>query len=136
MRRLLILTTTLLAVALLTACGGEDTTGGDDDNTGPGSIFGTYTLITVNGEELPVEVVPPGITITSGTLRLNSDNTYSVSTPAIFQGEPVTLTDTGTFTVDGSTIQFSGVSSGEFSGTISGNTLTMSDQGFTFVYRK
>jgi hypothetical protein len=134
MRRLLILTTTLLAVALLTACGGDDTTGGDDDNTGPGSIFGTYTLITVNGEDLPVEVPP--FTITSGTLRLNSDNTYSVSTPAIFQGEPATFTDTGTFTVDGSTIQFSGVSSGDFSGTISGNTLTMSDQSLMLVYRK
>ena len=135
MRRLLILTITLLAVALLTACGGDDTTGGDEDNTGPGSIFGTYTLITVNGEELPVEI-QAGITITSGTLRLNSDNTYSISTPAIFQDEPVTFTDTGTFTVDGSTIQFSGVSSGDSSGTISGNTLTVSAEGFTFVYRK
>ncbi len=81
MRRFLILTTALLAGGLLTACDGDSTGNG-------GSIVGTYTLQTFNGENLPVEALggpgmPPGVVfmfeLTAGSVRLNSDDTCSAS---------------------------------------------------------
>ncbi len=109
------------AGGLLSACG--------DDGTGPASIFGTYTLLTVNGQEVPVEI--QGIEITAGWIRLDSDGTYTIS--MTIDGVPPDPGD-GTFTVDGSNIEFSGDYIG--SGTISGNTLTIVDEGNTFVFRK
>ena len=134
MRRLLILTTTLLAVALLTACGGDDTTGGDDENTGPGSIFGTYTLMTINGEELPVTfvIMDTEFVFTAGELRLNSDNTYTMSVTVRTDGTTETTDASGACTVDGSTIEFDDGSTG----TVSGNTLTVSDAVTVMVFRK
>ena len=122
-RRFLILATALLAGGLLPACG--------DDPTEPESIFGLYTLVTVNGEELPFE--DPGIEISAGSIQLNSDGTYSISLTIDFGSGPETDTATGTFTVDGSTVDFDG---GEFTGTVSGNTLTIVEAGNTFVFRK
>ena len=122
MRRLLILTTALLLGGLLTAC--------DGDSTGPGSIFGTYTLVTVNGEELPAEA--QGIEFIAGWIRLNSDNTYTASGTWDLGDGPETTTDTGTFVVTGSTIDFD---EGDFTGTVSGNTLTISGEE-TLVFRK
>ncbi len=74
--------TLVMAVALLTACDGDSTGNGD------ASIFGTYTLQTFNGENLPVEAqggppFPPGVVfmfeLTAGSVRLNSDDTCSAS---------------------------------------------------------
>ncbi len=73
--------TLVMAVALLTACDGDSTGNGD-------SIFGTYTLQTWNGENLPVEAgggppFPPGVVfmfeLTAGSVQLNSDDTCSAS---------------------------------------------------------
>lgn len=122
MRRILILATTaLLLGGLLAAC--------DGDSTGPGSIFGTYILVTVNGEEVPVEI--EGIEMTAGWIRLDSDSTYTISMTV--NGVTPDPGD-GTFTVDGSSIEFTGDIN--MTGTISGNTLTIVDQGTTCVFRK
>jgi hypothetical protein len=122
MRRFLVLATTaLLASGLLTACG--------DDSTEPTSIFGTYNLVTVNGEEVPVEI--QGFEITAGWIRLDSDSTYTISMTV---DGAIPDPGDGTFTVDGSSIEFSGDYIGN--GTISGNTLTIVDEGNTFVFRK
>lgn len=122
MRRLLILATTvLLAGGLLAAC--------DGDSTGPGSIFGTYILATVNGQPVPVEI--QGTEMTAGWIRLDSNGTYTISMTV--NGVTPDPGD-GTFTVDGSSIEFSGDIN--MSGTISGNTLTIVDEGVTCVFRK
>lgn len=121
MRLCFALAMTGTAAGLLSACG--------DDSTGPTSIFGTYVLRTVNGEQVPVEI--QGIEITAGWIRLDSDGTYAIS--MTIDGVPPDPGD-GTFTVDGSSIQFSGDYFG--SGTISGNTITIVDTGNTFVFRK
>ncbi len=129
MRRLLILTTALLAGGLLPACGD------DDDITGPESVAGTYFLQTVNGEALPVNF--EGGQLTAGSIRLNSDGTYFTSLTTDLLG---TTTETGTFTVNGSTINFveeGAVDEGDlFTGTVSGDTLTIVDEADTFVLRK
>ncbi len=129
MRRFLILTTAVLAGGLLTACGD------DDDITGPESIAGTYILQTVNGDALPATV--QGVEVSAASIQLNSNGTYTLSLTTEFFGEQ---TDTGTFTVDGSTVNFldeGDVDEGDrFTGTISGDTLTIVDEGNTFVFRK
>jgi hypothetical protein len=123
MRRFLILAT-VLGGGLLTAC--------DGDGTGPGGIFGTYTLVSVNGEELPVEV--GGTEYIAGWIRLNSDSTFTASLTIDLGSGPVTDSDSGTFAVDGSTIDFFGEIG--FSATVSGNTLTIREGVDTFVFRK
>ncbi len=124
MRRFLMLATAVLAGGLLTACG--------DDPTGPESVAGTYILQTINGEELPVDF--EGVVVSAGSIRLTSDGFYVLS---LTMGP---INETGTFWVDGSTVNFvhqaGGFVEGFFTGTISGNTLTTRRFGDTFVYRK
>ncbi len=131
-----------VGLALLLAACGEDSnspTGTDDT-----SIFGTYALQTILGESLPLIALEEGddkLEITAGSIRLNSDDTYSRSvTTRLTQSGNVTtdvFTVTGTFTANGSTLQFSGSGDeGPFTGSISGNTLTIIDASRPFVYRK
>ena len=126
---------------LLTACGGDS-----DSPTEPNgaSIVGTYALQTILGESLPLIALEEGddkLEITAGSIRLNSDDTYSRSvTTRLTQSGNVTtdvFTVAGTFTANGSTLQFSGSGDeGPFTGSISGNTLTIIDESRPFVYRK
>ena len=125
--RFLVTATALLAGGLLPACG-------DDEITEPESIFGLYGLVTVGGSSLPTDV--GGVVYTAGFIQLNSDGTYSASLTIELFGE---LTDTGTFTVDGSTVDFipsGGDLKDRFTATVSGNTLTLVEDGETFVFRK
>ena len=129
--RFLILATAVLAGGLLTpACG--------DDPTGPESVAGLYILQTVNGEALPVVKENAGFTIIAGSIELKSDGTYTESSTFDFGSGPETDIDTGTFTVDGSTIQFSpgAGSMGLPDGSISGNTLTLIIAGNAYVHTK
>ncbi len=140
MRRFLTVMTVVLAGGLLTACGDD----GDSMGTGGTSIFGTYALQTIDGTSLPFVLIQIGndkIEVSAGSVRLNSDNTYSISISLRLTtaGTVTTETDTGagTFTASGSTIQFSpGDGSNAFTGSISGNTLTIIDEGDTFVFGK
>lgn len=128
------------AVALLTAC--------DGDSTGPESVAGLYILQTYDGMSLPAVLAGAGnnkLEITAGSVRLNSDNTYSRSSTLRHTqaGTVTTKTDTqaATYTVSGSTIQFSpGTIDGRSRmlppAPISGNTLTITIAGNPFVYTK
>ncbi len=140
--------TLVMAVALLTACDGDSTGNG-------GSIVGTYTLQTFNGENLPVEALggppfPPGVVfmfeLTAGSVRLNSGNTCSVSitirTTFTDATGNVTVTtdtetDTCTYSVTGTAIRLTD-SDGELTTvSINGNTLTLIDEdGNTLVFTK
>jgi len=138
--------TIVLAGGLLAACG-------DDTGTNGSSIFGTYTLQTIDGVSLPWLNRQVGATvfeITAGSVRLNSDNTYSFSitstetTAGIVETEVTTgagtfvATGAGTFVATVFSIQFSdsGDGFGPFSGSITGKTLTIIDEGVAFVFRK
>ncbi len=131
--------TVVMAVALFTACDGDSTGNG-------GSIVGTYTLQTLNGESLPAQRPGGGpVTmdeLTAGSVRLNSDNTCSLSLTfqTTIDGTVTatdTETDTCTYSVTGTTIRFD-FPSGEapITGTISGNTITIVVFGDTFVFTK
>ncbi len=139
--------TLVMAVALLTACDGDSTGNG-------GSILGTYTLQTWNGENLPVQALggppfPPGVVfmfeLTAGSVRLNSDDTCSLSLTfrTTIDGTVTatnTETDTCTYSVTGTTIRLIVDPQGFadlVTGTISGNTLTLIDEdGNTLVLTK
>ncbi len=140
--------TLVMAVALLTACDGDSTGNG-------GSIVGTYTLQTFNGESLPAGLpatgpVAPGDPVTTeeltaGSFRLNSDNTCSGSmsirtTVTDATGNVTVTTDTETVTctysVTGTTIRLTASDGEVATGTIGGNTLTFVADGDTFVFTK
>ncbi len=126
MRRFLILTMAVLAGGLLPACG--------DDPTGPESVAGTYILQTINGEALPVTVQTD--VVSAGSLQLNSAGTFTLS--FTIDGRPDS--ESGTFTVDGSTVTLvdeGDVDEGDsITGTVSGNTITFVAEGDTFVLTK
>ncbi len=140
--------TLVMAVALLTACEGDSTGNG-------GSIVGTYTLQTFNGDNLPAglpggPVGPGGVVsmdeFTAGSLRLNSDDTCSLSltertTVTDATGNVTVTTDTRTgtctYSVAGTTIQLDFLlGDPPITGTISGNTITVVEDRNTFVFTK
>ncbi len=137
--------TLVMAVALLTACDGDSTGNG-------GSIVGTYTLQTFNGENLPVGVpgAPPPMApggavtmfeLTAGSIQLNSDDTCSTSLSFRTTTDgTVTATDTETetctYSVTGTTIRLDSTGQGFITGTISGNTITVVVDGDTLVFTK
>ena len=99
------------------------------------SIAGTYTLQSVNGSAVPAQI--PGTTQTQGyTLVVQSGGVQITSSKYIEQmviavsgnGQSQTATgvDSGTYTVQGSTVTFSSTAGGgQFTGTMSGNTLSV-----------
>ncbi len=117
--------TLVMAVALLTACDGDST------GNGGASIFGTYTLVTINGEALPVDL--GGIEFIAASIELKGDGTYTISLTFDAGSGPEMSIQPGEFTVD--PLEFD-----DFTGaTVSGNTLTLVSLAVppvTFVWRK
>ncbi len=115
--------TLVMAVALLTAC--------DGDRTRPESILGLYTLVTINGEALPVDL--GGIEFIAASIELKGDGTYTISLTFDVGSGPEMSIQPGEFTVD--PLEFD-----DFTGaTVSGNTLTLVSltvPPVTFVWRK
>ncbi len=131
---------TLLASTLLLACG---------DATGPDPFFGTYDLATVGGESLPavlLEVVGRTVEVTAGTLQVTESDrfTFSITVRVTDEGltpEIATTTVNGTYTRSGSSITLTGDDGvtglgGTITGQLSESTITWTDDGVTFVFRK
>ena len=131
--------TALLTVLVAAACG---------DSSGPdNAITGTYTLRSINGEDLPVvirDAPDDRVEVTSGSLTLNANGSYSdVINFLVSNGTstfPDRATDSGTYTQSGNTVTFRSNSGDVYNMTLSGNTLTQSfDDGviqLTLVYQK
>ena len=131
MKRLATSTVALVVLTggLLTACG---------DPFSPESVSGVYNLETVNGNSLPASTVD-GTLVTAGSITLNADGTVILSLTLEFQsGVPVTVTNSGTFTlVEPSTIRMITVEGDALSFTLDGDRLTLvGEDGDTFVFRK
>ena len=111
-------------------------------------VTGTYRLQTVNGQPLPFVLFNSGgfsTSITAQSLTLNNNGSFSQTTTFRDVTPEGTTTEqlssTGTYSRSGSTITFNLPATQEdpadsFSGTISGNTITLVDAGFTAVLRK
>ena len=127
----------LLVTALVAACG---------DATGPdgADFFGTYELQTVNGGELPYPVVILGnyrLEVLASTLTVRSNGTFTQSTSLREIDGASTTTDTesssGSWERTGSAVRFRDTADDTITpGSFGGNTLTITVDGFTFVYQK
>lgn len=129
--------------AFLSACNGSD-------STGPAPGVGTYTLVKVNGTNVPVTtVVGPPLTqeITSGSLTLSADGSFTETrlgkiTPAGGTTSQVTSTSTGTWSLSNTgMIQFvipntQGQTSTTFNATLAGALIVYTTSGTTFTYQK
>ncbi len=124
MRRLI----PLLALAFVaaTAC--------NNDSTGPnGSIVGNYQLRTINGSQLPYQVNSNTI-IQSEQLTLNADGSYS--DVADFS-DGTNFVEQGYYSQNNNLLTFNDQTDGiTYQGSISGNVLTESTNGYTAVYQK
>ncbi len=128
-----------IAVCLLCACclsscattGGEDTSGIDPT--------GVYTLIAVNGSEVPTTVFHNGrdIKMYSGTMTVNADGTCI---SRIVFGSPSGAERTrevdATYTRNGSTLNMQWTGAGRTRATIKSDTLTMNNAGMILLYRR
>ncbi|MBA2685474.1 MAG: hypothetical protein H0U66_13390 [Gemmatimonadaceae bacterium] len=95
----------LAFVAGIAACGS------DNNSTGPGDVSGDYTLQSVGGNPLPYAFPnsSDNIVVTSATLHLNTDHSYSVSAAGSANGsaDDNVIADAGTYSLSGSTVSFS-----------------------------
>lgn len=135
MRRLIL---ALGAVSLL-ACGGSDSTGPD------GSIVGSYSLQTVNGNNLPWRFLVVGndwAEITGGSGNINNGGTYSITFNyrVMETGQTTTFSETsiGTYVQNGNAVAFRDQTDGStVSGTVTGSQISVTDQdGFVYVFRR
>ena len=116
---------TALAAALGAACGSDPT-----GSVPVSPAAGTYTLRTINGNDLPAtyQITPAVTVLLADTLRLSATGSYTevVLSQTSNPGQAPTKTDTlqlaGTYVEAGSTITLQGRGSATFSG---GNTLTL-----------
>ena len=133
MRRLFLL---LLPLAL--ACGGDLTT-----EPAQVSVAGTWELQSVNGSALPfvvaqtpsskVEVMGDVITaLSSGTWT----EILEVRSTQNGQSTTQSVTDAGSFTMNGTSVTFVASDGSSGSGFVTGNTFTLSMDGFARVYKK
>jgi len=127
----------VIALVALSACGSDSSTGIS------GSIAGTYNLTSVNGSGLPftLQASNPKIEILSDQLIINTGGTFTENGNfRITNGTSVTtqsLPDAGTYIQNGTAVSFVFQSDGSTgTGTISGNTLTVAQSGFSSVYTK
>lgn len=132
----------LVASAFVAAC--------DDSNINliiPSRTSGTFILVSANGQSLPAVIVdsvnpPLRIAVLSGSITLNTDNTFGdVAVFSRTEGSVVTrntVACSGTFVVNGNVLTFQEfVSDGcgdRFTGVLSGNTLTTTIRAVPAVY--
>ncbi len=128
-----------LAITFATACGGDSTT-----QPTPASFAGTWSLQTVNGAALPFLVATNGsdkLEITSDVFTVTSSGTFDemATTRTTISGVATvdTLNDSGTYTLNGSAVTLTFASDGSsIAGTLSGNSMTLTQAGYAFAYKK
>ena len=135
MRRLLSLALVFAAIAC-----------GSDDSTAPtqASVAGTWTLQTVNGSPLPFTLAssPAKIELLSYVVNVSSHGTLTSSeqlrTTIGTSATTNTTTDGGTYTLSGNAVAITSNTAGSTpqAGTITGNTLALSQSGFIFIFTK
>jgi len=130
----------LVAALLLVgaACGGDTAAG-----PGEASITGSYTLRTINGQNLPYTTLSAGVNsaeVLSSSLSLNSDGTFREERSVRRTHAGVSVTEAemkfGTYTSTGSGVTFRATTGAEVSGTRGGGSITFVEDGFAFVYAR
>ncbi len=100
---------------------------------------GNYTLVSVDGNQVPCEVKHEGATMTikSGAFVINADGTCS--SKMVFsvasRGE-ASREVKATYTREGSKLTMKWEGAGMTTGTVEGDTFTMNNEGMVLAYRK
>ena len=127
----------LVAALLLVgaACGNTGTEPEKD------SITGSYTLRTINGQNLPYTTLSVGVNraeVLSSSLSLNTDGTFREERSVRRTHSGVSITEAemkfGTYTSTSSGVTFRTTTGAQVSGTRGGGSITFVEEGFTFVY--
>lgn len=116
----------------------------DSGVTGITTVTGNWSLRTVNGTSLPftksgsgankTEILDDVITLYEG---LTFSQTVHQRVTTNGQASTVTLTETGAYTLFGTSVTLAGNSGADARrGLIEGNTMTIVENGMTFAYRK
>lgn len=128
-------TIALTAALALGACSDSTSIGG---TTG-----GTFTLRTVNGEDLPALVIQQGGSLTeatSGSVSLDSDHSYqrtlTLRTTGSGAAQTTTETESGTWTGSGGAVTLTASGGGQLNGTLFDGALTLTQNGRVFIYRQ
>ena len=120
------------------ACGGDKT-------TSPTNEFGHYTLLTVNGQNLPFTLTGTArgtVVIQSASIDLSAATSASSGKPVYLAGVSGTangqaqqlLADNGTYTLTGTSVTFTSsiVPTVQYAGVVNGNQLTLTLPGLLF----
>ena len=100
---------------------------------------GIYTLITVNGSEVPTAIFHGDVEmqVYSGIFTINTDGTcnskVNFGAPS---GDQITRNVKATYTRAGSVLTMQWEGAGMTTGTVDGDTFAMDNEGMTFVYRR
>ncbi len=126
----------LLAVFVSLLAGCSQTGGSCCDPSGP---EGTYALSSIGGASLPC--TPPheggAPEVRSGAIRLNADGTFTSTMAYGFpDGREGGRDFRGTWTREGVSFVLRWEGAGVTTATLDGDTLTMDNEGFAFVYRR
>lgn len=101
---------------------------------------GTYALLSVNGNPVPYALTHEGVSLTikKGFFTINSDGTC-ISNITFVPPNKVEVNNEvkATYTLAGSTLTMKWEQTGgTTTGTVSGNTFTMNNEGMAFVFQK
>ena len=123
MRRLVMLA--LAGSTMLAAC--------SSDSTGPnGSVAGTYTLRTIDGQPLPY-TFSGGLRLMSDELTLMSDGTYE---DVSRYSDGTSFVDEGDYTSYNGAVTFYSTSGDTYQGSVSRDVLTQILNGYTQVFQR
>ena len=107
--------------------------------TAASDLAGEYTLVSVNGQQVPASVTHDGaaLQVRSGTFSIKADGTCSTKTVFVPpSGQEAEREVKATYTREGSKLTMQWKGAGTTTGTAVSNTFTMNNEGMVFVYRK
>jgi hypothetical protein len=103
------------------------------DSTGPnGSVTGTYSLRTINGQNLPY-TFPSGRRLNGDQLTIYEDGTYE---DVSRWSDGSTTVDEGDYTNYNGAMTFYSTSGGVYQGSVSRDVLTQVLNGYTQVFER
>jgi hypothetical protein len=100
---------------------------------------GTYALVSVDGKAVPCSATHDGrnLEIKSGSFVISADGTCSSKiTMTKPGGGDATIEVKATYTRQGATLNMKWERAGTTTGTVAGDTFTMTNEGMVFAYRK
>jgi hypothetical protein len=97
---------------------------------------GTYALVTVDGNKVPCTVNHEGhtMTISSGSFIINSNGTCN--SKMVLAGRDAPIEVKATYKQEGPTLKMQWQGAGTTTGTVTGDTFTMNNEGMVFAYQK